>query len=666
MYKYDFTVVMAVYNTESYLREAVDSLICQTLGFSRIQLVLVDDGSPDESGNVCDEYRNRYPDNVFVVHKENGGVSSARNAGLPLVKGKYLNFMDSDDKMEKDAFEKVFSFFEKHKKETDVVAVPMQFFDGQIGEHIQNHKFSIEGDVLDLYEHPYVINLSCCCSFFNTESTAGIVFDSDLTIAEDGKYALSILVKKMKLGLVRDTIYWYRKRSYGEASAIQSQNSKACTYIPCLERFSNWALDYAEQQLGQVPKFVQYEVMYDLQWKLRRPHIPSDVLSPDEQGRYRKMLKDTIQRIDADVIMAQRNITEAHKVYGLMQKSGKNLEIRKTENDIELLFDKKSITSISSMNTKLEFLTFDGSNNTFTIEGYHLLYGIENDAVEPCLVVNDQTIPCDSVERSDEAYFFCGEKVAQMIGFRAKIKADGSAINLVPAVKLHGLIITRRNLEFGIFFPTSDMYEYGYANLGKYTATVKSGTIAITRRRGLVKEIVREKNFLCEAWKKNKGNARKGVVFRLLYQMARLFKFRKLWIVSDRENRADDNGEAFYQYLLTHKPPRTKVVFAIGKDSQDYGRLNKKGKCVAIPSLKFKIMFMLCDVNISSHADKKEFCTHLEELRDVYAHTKYVLLQHGITKHDISGCLNRYEQNISGFVTAVFPEFDVMIIVLPF
>ena len=659
MYKYDFTVVMAVYNTEPYLREAVDSLICQTIGFSRIQLVLVDDGSSDGSGTICDDYKNRFPDNVFVIHKKNGGASSARNAGLPLVEGKYLNFLDSDDRMEKDAFEKVYAFFEKHGEETDVAAIPVRFFEGQTGEHIQNHKFSLKEDVVNLYEHPFIINLSCSYSFFKTESATDFSFDTNLTVTEDSKFALSVLLKKMTLGLVRDTVYWYRKRTSGELSALQSQTARSSSYIPWLQHYANWVLDYAEKQLGNVPKFVQYEVMYDLQWKLRQTHIPFTALRPNEQTGYREMLKDTLSRIDADVIMAQRNIGAPYKVYSIMQKSGKDLSARKTQGDIELLFDQSVVASVSRMETVWDFLTFNKSDNTFTIEGYHLLYGIENETAEPYLIVNDRLVPCESVKRINETFVFCGEEIVRMMGFRASVSAaEAKALNIRSAVKLQGTIIERQNCEYGFFFPISNVYKYGYAHLGRHTATVGKNGFVLSKRRGPFNDTVREINYLLEVWKKNLGNARKGVLFRLVGQMANLFKFRKLWIVSDRANRADDNGEALFQFLMTHKPPRTRVVFAVGKDTQDYQRLSKMGRCVPFSSFGFKILFLLCDVNISSHADQRKYCGHHEELRDIHARTKNVFLQHGITKDDISGYLNRYKQNISGFVTAAVAEYD--------
>lgn len=112
-HKYLFSIVMAVYNVEQYLEEAIESVINQTLSFeNHVQLILVNDGSPDNSEETCLKYKEMYPDNIVYIRKENGGVSSARNEGLKYVEGKYVNFLDSDDKLSLNALAEVFSFFE--------------------------------------------------------------------------------------------------------------------------------------------------------------------------------------------------------------------------------------------------------------------------------------------------------------------------------------------------------------------------------------------------------------------------------------------------------------------------------------------------------------------------------------------------------------------------
>jgi glycosyltransferase involved in cell wall biosynthesis len=88
------SVIVPVYNSERYLLHAVESVLAQS--YDNLELVLVDDGSPDGSGKLCDEFAER-DDRVVVVHKENGGICSARNAGLDVARGDYLTFCDNDD-----------------------------------------------------------------------------------------------------------------------------------------------------------------------------------------------------------------------------------------------------------------------------------------------------------------------------------------------------------------------------------------------------------------------------------------------------------------------------------------------------------------------------------------------------------------------------------------
>lgn len=110
-YLFKFSIVTAVYNVAPYLSEAIDSILSQNIGFlESVELILVDDGSTDASGAICDEYQHKYPENIVVIHKPNGGVASARNAGIAVARGRYVNFMDSDDKLTPDTLSSVYDF----------------------------------------------------------------------------------------------------------------------------------------------------------------------------------------------------------------------------------------------------------------------------------------------------------------------------------------------------------------------------------------------------------------------------------------------------------------------------------------------------------------------------------------------------------------------------
>ena len=98
------SVIVPVYKVEAYLRRCVDSVIHQT--YPHLEILLVDDGSPDGCGRICDEYA-QTDSRVRVIHKENGGLSSARNAGIDAAAGEYLAFLDGDDWLEPDAYEQM-------------------------------------------------------------------------------------------------------------------------------------------------------------------------------------------------------------------------------------------------------------------------------------------------------------------------------------------------------------------------------------------------------------------------------------------------------------------------------------------------------------------------------------------------------------------------------
>ena len=88
------TVIIPVYNVEKYLEQCIKSVIGQT--YKNLEIILVDDGSTDKSGQICDKYA-ELDDRIFVIHKANGGLSDARNAGLEILSGEYVTFVDSDD-----------------------------------------------------------------------------------------------------------------------------------------------------------------------------------------------------------------------------------------------------------------------------------------------------------------------------------------------------------------------------------------------------------------------------------------------------------------------------------------------------------------------------------------------------------------------------------------
>lgn len=110
------SIIVPVYNVEKYLNRCVDSLLNQDIDKNQYEIILIDDGSPDRSGVMCDEYSQKYS-NIHVVHKTNGGLADARNAGLDVAQGKYIMFVDSDDFIKENVLQKILSVAEHYNTE---------------------------------------------------------------------------------------------------------------------------------------------------------------------------------------------------------------------------------------------------------------------------------------------------------------------------------------------------------------------------------------------------------------------------------------------------------------------------------------------------------------------------------------------------------------------
>ena len=105
------SVIVPVYNVEQYLPKCIDSILAQT--YENLEIILVEDGTKDSSGVICDEYAAKDA-RIRVIHKENGGLSSARNAGMEIARGEYFGFVDSDDWIEPEMYENLMALAQKY------------------------------------------------------------------------------------------------------------------------------------------------------------------------------------------------------------------------------------------------------------------------------------------------------------------------------------------------------------------------------------------------------------------------------------------------------------------------------------------------------------------------------------------------------------------------
>lgn len=195
----EISVIVPVYNVEKSLSRCIDSILGQT--FTDFELILVDDGSTDVSGNICDMYAAEN-DRITVIHKENGGVSVARNVGIDVADGKYITFVDSDDYVDAGFLENAFSIMEKTKVDLYISGIQMERFEEGNIKDIKRFTFDNEEIVttVDLLKKENIAYPTICisgpwCKFYKKKIVLNnnIRFNVKMSLGEDGLFNLDYL-----------------------------------------------------------------------------------------------------------------------------------------------------------------------------------------------------------------------------------------------------------------------------------------------------------------------------------------------------------------------------------------------------------------------------------------------------------------------------------------
>ena len=224
------SVIVPVYKAEKYLRECADSVLHQTM--SDLELILINDGSPDGSQAIIDEYVSEYPRKVRALTVDNGGQGRARNFGIDMAKGEYLAFLDSDDYLEKDAFELMINAADENGADIVVCDMEKRWDDGR-REYV---KAAIQ-------DHPLASAGSSSNKIFRRSLVGDIRFPTGVWY-EDFEFSAKLLMLSGKTVFVNKPLYIYR---CGQESTMNNNNSEKnldiITVMENIRAFSETCLD---------------------------------------------------------------------------------------------------------------------------------------------------------------------------------------------------------------------------------------------------------------------------------------------------------------------------------------------------------------------------------------------------------------------------------------
>ena len=650
--KFHFSVIMSIYNTGKYLDDSIGSLLNQSIDFiDNIQIILVNDGSTDNSEEMCINYKNKYPKNIIYVIKKNEGLSSARNIGLEYAQGDIINFLDPDDLWSSNTFKEVSLFFRLHPN-IDIIAGRLKFFEANDHYHPLDYKFT-NSRVINLNKEYNCIQLSAASTFIRRKALGKKKFVKGLAPGEDALFLNKLLIKKPYYGVIKNALYLYRKRIDG-TSIIQTIKTNDIFYFKSPILYFQKILNISFKRFNKFIPFIQYLIAYEILFRIKI--CSYNFINLPKLIKYIQIILKLLKLLDDKYILEQRNFGNILKIFTLSKKHEKDIRKFISFKDGIFRFNGYNITQPSNLKSYLVLLSIDITDNFLLIE-----------AKDNCWL------------NKERYYYYC--KIGESVYLPEYKELDSFSV-----MTIFGRIFKGRNLKFAIPLNNQDFlnknicFYFSYMNntfeifpnfghyfhlpqiINSYFVKGKFILIYDSRRLTLIKNENEfrdklEKKYCKELERINKKNLIKIRQKAIVYSKKQ--KLKEIWLINDRFNKARDNGEFFFRYLKKKNPKDITFHFVISKNCSDYQRIKELGNILSYGSRKYNNTFLKTDKIITSTSNSwvdNPFGDDRKYLIDLY-HFDLIFLQHGITKDDVSNYLNRFKKNYSIIITASRYEY---------
>lgn len=239
----EVSVIIPVYNVEKYLESSIESVLKQT--YNNIQIVLVDDGATDKSPEICEQFAQKN-NNIRVIHKKNGGLSDARNAGIKVATGKYILFLDSDDTLLDRAIEDMVNIAEKNNCDAVIPNIYYKVYESNFEKQLASHFLSN-----DFYEDPNIFLLNIVIGKGRARRATAVLYKAYIiqkkeiffrkdTISEDVFFTIDYLSKCHKISMYSKPSLYNLKRENSISASYYSD------FFQTILRMDRLVKDYIE------------------------------------------------------------------------------------------------------------------------------------------------------------------------------------------------------------------------------------------------------------------------------------------------------------------------------------------------------------------------------------------------------------------------------------
>ena len=420
---------------------------------------------------------------------------------------------------------------------------------------------------------------------------------------------------------------------------------------------------YFMENMKMVPLILQYQQLSLISELLKSSELLRETLSGDELDALSDRMLSFVQKMDYTVLLTDA-LNRVLLLYACQQDPAKNLKLFRTGKEYLFYDGNQKLMNLSRYNFKLHFIRIH--KNRLYLEGISCS-PLKDGPSDVCIRVNDRVYSMKMKPHNTDIYWL-DQKVCDSSIFYGTLKLDPEEkeYDISFFVRYDDLTVEKNQIQFGKFAPIEGSLKGSYYYREGWLLEFDGETSHLKLRvSGPAEQKKKEKEFEALLLKRPEPAARKAALARKTYFAQKKSK-REIWLISDRTNRGDDNGEAFFRYVMSQKD-RLKdkdIYFVIEKGSAGYEELKKIGKVVSPMTWKHKFLHLSSSYVISSQGnDPVVNPFHRKHIyyKDLTCDMRFVFLQHGITKDNQSAWLNKYNRNIYGLITTTQEEYDSML-----
>lgn len=620
-FKYRVSVIVPVYNAMEYLKECLDSLVGQTIDKSELQVILVNDGSTDESEKICKEYCEKYPYFEYF-YIENSGVSVARNFGIKKAEGKYIMYLDSDDQLTSASIQSIADFFDSVYDEIDLVTYYIQpYKDGKLlTPHQRYSKLLTHTAVFDLEKNPYIIQttMNICVKNLRDKNE---LFNENMTSQEDQEYINRILMKKLLIGYCAQACYMYNRDN--ESSCVSTRFHAYYLFESSLRYFENLFALFEDK----VPKYFQAVFFHDLRWKLTTKILYPFHYSDEEFENAMNRIKKLLARVDTNIIVKNPSINKKHIHYWLGLKPNVHPAAYINNEAADVVADGKTIERNKRVSLRIiKIVALDDGRLRIRCECAMGIYEYMPEPPKIYVVENESEKKELSLYRSSYSYVATNIMTNKVYGFEYSIdpekvkkisfKAEIDSYEFDVRINFMGMAVFRHKLRF-----------YSYAR-GGYIISYYNDTLLFekkTRKEIAEFEKAQTLNFNKETYVKD-----------LKFQAIEKRLSQRIWLYSDLQSVLKDNAYYQFQNDFNHKDGIERY-YVYTKPYEEIEHLfteEQKKFLVEFGSYEHQLLYLSSEIIFTSFFGREAispFVLESEELNysDI-EHFKVIYMQHGI------------------------------------